>query len=486
MSSPKHFVIDSSILQLSPYAIFAFDDNFVYICQEVIEEMRDLSKTGSNEVRGNARQLGIILDDLFNAISDGTAKRTEEGMYQIDMEGGQKIIFVPNEYFKDAIVHEGPQVIRLMQSLPFTSDSRRELILVSRDTYLRAKVKGMGFKAEEFRSDSLPVGSSGYDGRCVMYLSNGEFAEFARTGCLHLEKAGKGHYFTKVSGTVMADGYSLSVNEYVMLVDSSNPNDGTLLGRFDGQNIVSLYGYGAKCSKPVYGVMPRNVGQRFALDALLTPAEEAPLVILKGPAGTAKTFLSMAAALAQTVDQWEGENRYRKILLTRPNTKMDDDIGYLKGDEVQKVMPALRGLTDNVDNLMPGHDKGVGKSKAEISALDSLMSQGVIDAQAMAYMRGRSITRQFIIVDEAQNATVTQILSLITRVGEGSKIVILGDPDQIDHPFLDRRNNGLVYASERMMGSPLCWQVTFDESECTRSALAGEAITRLTQKGVIL
>lgn len=485
MSSPKHFVIDSSILQLSPYAIFAFDDNFVYLCQDVIEEMRDLSKTGSNEVRGNARQLGIILDDLLNAISDGTAKKTDVGMYQINMEGGQKIIFVPNEYFSGIPYNDGPQVIRLMRALPESNTSVCEPILVSRDPYLRAKVKGMGLKAEEFRSDSLPVGSSGYDGRCVMYLSSGEFTEFARTGYLHVEKEGKGHYFTKVSGISMADGYSLSTNEYVMLVDSSNPQN-TLLGRYDGNAIVSLYGYGAKCSKPVYGVTPRNVGQRFALDALLTPAEEAPLVILKGPAGTAKTFLSMASALAQTVDQWEGENRYRKILLTRPNTKMDDDIGYLKGDEVQKVMPALRGLTDNVDNLMPGHDKGVGKSKAEISALDSLMSQGVIDAQAMAYMRGRSITRQFIIVDEAQNATVTQILSLITRVGEGSKIVILGDPDQIDHPFLDRRNNGLVYASERMMGSPLCWQVTFDETECTRSALAGEAIARLTQKGVIL
>lgn len=477
----KNFVIDSTILQLSPYAIYAFDDNNVYLCQSVIEEMKELGKSGTSETRGNARQLGYILDDLFANISEGRSVDGPANRKIIHMDNGGNVFYVPSDVSCGTAAAPRAQIMLLMAKM---KDQSEDPILVSRDAYLRAMVKAAGLKAEEFRSDSLPAGSVGYDGRCIMYVSSEEFAVFARIEKLSIDPKKK-YYITKSNGTALPDNYKLSINEYVTLVDSSNPQGGTLLGRFDGQRIVGLYGYEAHCIKPVYGVTPRNVGQRFALDALLTPAEKAPLVILKGPAGTAKTFLSMASALAQTVDRWEGENRYRKILLTRPNTKMDDDIGYLKGDEVQKVMPALRGLTDNADNLMPHQEKGMGKSKVEISALDSLMSQGIIDAQAMAYMRGRSITRQFIIVDEAQNATITQILSLITRVGEGSKIVILGDPDQIDHPFLDRRNNGLIYASERMMGSPLCWQVTFDESECTRSALASDAIARLTPKGVV-
>lgn len=477
----KNFVIDSTILQLSPYAIYAFDDNNVYLCQSVIEEMKELGKSGTSETRGNARQLGYILDDLFSNISEGRSIDDPANRKIIHMDNGGNVFYVPSDVSCGITATPSAQIMLLMAKM---KDQSEDPILVSRDAYLRAMAKAAGLKAEEFRSDSLPAGSTGYDGRCVMYVSSEEIEVFSTTGKLSINEKTK-HYITKNTGATTPESYKLSVNEYVMLVDSSHPQVGTVLGRYDGQHIVRLYGYGANERKPVYGVSPRNVGQRFALDALLTPAEEAPLVILKGPAGTAKTFLSMAAALAQTVDRWEGGNRYRKILLTRPNTKMDDDIGYLKGDEVQKVMPALRGLTDNVDNLMPHQDKGTGKSKVEISALDSLMSQGIIDAQAMAYMRGRSITRQFIIVDEAQNATITQILSLITRVGEGSKIVILGDPDQIDHPYLDRKNNGLVYASERMMGSPLCWQVTFDESECTRSALASDAIARLTPKGVV-
>lgn len=473
----KNFVIDSTILQLSPYAIFAFDDNNVYLCQRVIEEMKELSKTGDSETRGNARQLGIILDDLFSTIAEGNAEEDNIG-HKIPLENGGTLVYVPCH---DLHMSSTDQIISLMFRL---KGANKEGILVSRDPYLRTTIKSELFRAEDFKSDSLPMGSAGYDGRCVVYVPGKQFMEFAEKKVLDVEPGKSRYYYTKSTGNSLPADYKLSINEYVIVVNGDDPQSGPLLGRFDGKKIVSLYGYAPTCRTPVYGVLPRNVGQRFALDALLTPAEKAPLVILKGPAGTAKTFLSMAAALAQTVDNWEGGSRYRKILLTRPNTKMDDDIGYLKGDEVQKVMPALRGLTDNVDNLMPHAEKGTGKFPGEgVSALDSLMTQGVIDAQAMAYMRGRSICNQFIIVDEAQNATVTQILSMITRVGDGSKIVILGDPDQIDHPFLDKKNNGLVYASERMMGSPLCWQVTFDESECTRSALASEAIARLTPKG---
>ena len=251
-----------------------------------------------------------------------------------------------------------------------------------------------------------------------------------------------------------------------------------MLGRFDGEEIVPLRFY--QRDHPVFGVSARNVGQQFALDALMNP--DAPLVILQGPAGTAKTFLSMAAALEQTYSK----NVYRKILITRPNAKMDADVGYLKGDERQKVLPTLRGLLDNMENLMQQDPRDRKKDGINCeSPADTLLANGIVDAQAMAYMRGRSICRQFMIVDEMQNSTVNQVLSIITRVGEESKIVLLGDPNQIDNPYLDRISNGLVYAAERMRGSPLCWQITFNERESTRSPLAREAIERLTPKGSV-
>jgi PhoH-like ATPase len=164
---------------------------------------------------------------------------------------------------------------------------------------------------------------------------------------------------------------------------------------------------------------------------------------------------------------------------------MDDDIGYLKGSETEKIMPVLRGLLDNVENLLPNSPSHMTKDGVTVTPLDGLMAQGIFSAQALAYMRGRSVVKQFMLIDEVQNASPSQVLSIVSRAGDGSKVVLMGDVDQIDHPYLDKRNNGLTYVAERMRGSALCRQVAFYDSECTRSPLASEAITRLTPKGVL-
>ncbi len=445
----KKFLVDSTVYLAAPHALLSFDDNEVLIPRCVLDDIGTaLKKTG--EVRANAAEFIRLLDHVLSEAGENTHVTLKNN-------GGISLVSA----------HLDPCSI-------YDYATEHQAVIVSRDPLVRIKAKMMGLKAEPFKEERLeeaPV----YTGRCMFYVSPEEMDSFAKEGRLKLSAKKKYAAVVTLNGRTFgaSDEYQLTQNEYVLLVNYNNPDGAPLLGRYDGKEIVSLC---VNKKSRIYGVNARNVGQLFALDALMNP--DIPLVILKGPAGTAKTFLSMAAALEQTVNV----NRYRKILLTRPNTKMDNDVGYLKGDEKEKVMPTLRGLIDNLDNLMQSEREMKDGIKLE-SSVDSLMSAGVIEAQAMAYMRGRSVTRQFMVVDEMQNSTTTQAISIVTRVGDDSKIVLLGDPNQIDAPFLDTRNNGLVFAADRMKGSPLCAQITFNESECIRSPLAKEAISRLTQKG---
>ena len=444
----KRFILDSSVLLYAPTAIYAFDDNEVFLPASVIKELGERTKT-SGELRANAMEAVKLLDSICDV--PGEAVHLKNGGI-LEIAG------------------------RLDDSI-YDVAAERNAVIVSRDPAVRLTARSMSLGAEPFKAERLSVDKKPYEGRCNLFVSGKEIAAFAQNKILKLDPT-KEYYATDTDNVVISEDYHLSPNEYVTLINSERPDAGTMLGRFNGEEVEPLRFYHR--DHPVFGVSARNAGQMFALDALMNPS--APLVILQGPAGTAKTFLSMAAALEQTYSQ----NVYRKILITRPNAKMDADVGFLKGDERQKVLPTLRGLLDNMENLMQQDPKDRKKDGINCeSPADTLLANGVIDAQAMAYMRGRSICRQFMIVDEMQNSTINQVLSIITRVGDESKIVLLGDPNQIDNPYLDRASNGLVYAAERMRESSLCWQITFNERESTRSPLAREAIERLTPKGSV-
>ena len=435
----KRFVVDSSVFLYSPYAMFAFEENQVIIPMCVVREMAEKAK-GTGEARANAVEFNKLLERLYQVPGEPVL---------LDNDGSLEIV---DDFHKDI----------------YAVAEMKEAIIVSRDASVRLEARIRGLRAEPFKAEQLTSGTRPYEGRCNLYVSAAEMAQFATSKELILDRD-KTYYATNTEGEVLSEDHHLTVNEYVTLINSSQPNAGTLLGRYDGKKIVPLYFY--LQNAPVYGVTARNAAQMFALDALMDP--NAPLVILQGPAGT-------AAGLHQTLET----KLYRRILLTRPNAKMDADVGFLKGDEKDKVLPTLRGLLDNVENLMPSSEHG--KDGAAVgSVLDDLMASGIIEPQAMAYMRGRSICGQYMVVDEMQNSTVTQALSIITRIGENSKIVLLGDPNQIDNPYLDRASNGLVYAAERMKGSPFCWQLTFTEEESTRSPLARDAIQRMTPKGLL-
>lgn len=237
----------------------------------------------------------------------------------------------------------------------------------------------------------------------------------------------------------------------------------------------------------------------MAMHALLDSLESSALTILMGDAGTAKTFLSLACGLEQTVGE---DPKYRSMLVVRPNVKFDETVGFLKGSEAQKINPLIRPIMDNLDQLTAvnsedyGTKQGKGGKKSKFATEEAedkivapnsyaqyLFDSGKIEAQAMEYMRGRSIRDRYMIIDEAQNMTPLQAFGIISRAGVGTKIILTGDPNQVDNPLLDSKTNGLTYAANAMKGSKVCTQITFEESEYERSELAKEAIKRMKIKG---
>ncbi len=233
---------------------------------------------------------------------------------------------------------------------------------------------------------------------------------------------------------------------------------------------------GLKKAEGEWGFNARQVIR--TLEALMKPATEAPLVIVKGQAGTAKTFYSLAVGLEKLLNHPTGE--YRRILICRPNAQFDSDIGFLPGDEQEKISPLMRPIMDNLEQLMDEDEESRYDDELELeSRLMEIFDRNLIQMEALNFIRGRSLEKIYLIIDEAQNMTPNQVKGIITRAGKGTKIILLGDPKQIDKPFLDERTNGLSYAAEKMKGSPLCCQVTMLPEECERSQLALEAIRRL-------
>ena len=207
-------------------------------------------------------------------------------------------------------------------------------------------------------------------------------------------------------------------------------------------------------------------------------ADKVPLVIVKGMAGTSKTFYSLAVGLEKMLNSSQVD--YRRILVTRPNAQFDADIGFLPGSEQEKISPLMRPIIDNLEQLLDSNEEERYKNEKELKGkIEEIFDRGIIATEAMNFIRGRSFVNTYLIIDEAQNMTPKQITGIITRAGKGTKVILLGDPNQIDTAFLDERTNGLSYAAERMKGSKLCYQITLLPSECERSELASESIKRM-------
>ena len=233
-----------------------------------------------------------------------------------------------------------------------------------------------------------------------------------------------------------------------------------------------------------FGVTARNATQKFMQEALMTSVKDCPLVVIKGPAGTAKTFYTLAVALERLYENHNNDNeKFRKILICRPNQLMDEEIGFLPGTEQEKINPLMRGIYDNLEVLIDS-DKDSRCSDEELlqDKVQEIFDRGIVQMQSVGYLRGRSIENQIIYIDEAQNLTSKQAKAIVTRVGEGTKLILSGDILQIDSQYLTARNNGISYIVESMKGSPLMAVIETNESDVVRSPLAKEAVKYLDKK----
>jgi PhoH-like ATPase len=430
----KTYVLDTNVLLHDPEALLSFDDNEVVIPLVVIEEI-DSQKKRQDEVGRSARRVAHQLDDLR-----GTGKLSEG----VPLSNGgtlRVVIQVKGELLPAELDVAKPdnQVLAVTAQLHAGGLGSR-VVLVSKDINVRVKAEALDLAAQDYERDKVVRSSSElYSGLAVVDVDPAAMDAYQH------------------EGRADARGLDLLPNQFVHFQVPDN-HSLSALGRFDVAEhaIVPL----APPNKDTWGIQAKNLGQRFALDALMS--ESISLVTLTGRAGTGKTLLALAAGLHQVVD----EHVFRRLLVTRPVIPMGKDVGYLPGDKEEKLRPWMQPIYDNLEFLM----STMYKDQMVADMVTRLQDKGLFEVEALTYIRGRSIPQQLIIVDEAQNLTPHEVKTIISRAGEGTKMVLTGDPYQIDHPYLDFSSNGLCYAVEKFKESPLAAHVTLTKGQ--RSELA--------------
>lgn len=455
----KNYVLDTNVLLQSPYALYAFGDNNVILPEVVLEELDRFKKEGT-ENGANARQAARVLDGLRETgdltqgvvLPGGGMLRIELNFHEVSLPEGWRTDQADN------------RILRVCKGL---SERGETAILVTKDIFVRIKGSLIGIAVQDFQNEQVAIRDFQYRGRSEVFTTPKKLDELFKKGSLNPK-----HLF-RLNEAGEKQPAVLSVNEFLTVLDTENVKH-SALGRFDGEKLVPL-----RClDERPFGVKPRNAGQRFLQEALMMSAEEVPLVIIKGPAGTAKTFYSLAVGLHNLLNA--KDKNYRKILVCRPNVKFDEDIGYLPGSEAEKLAPYMRAVVDNLEVLVDSDEAERYKNENELKdKVEELFARNIVTTEAIAYIRGRSIQKSWVIIDEAQNLTPKQVKGIVTRAGRGTKLILIGDPDQIDHPYLDVRTNGLCFAAECMKGSRYCCQITMNDDECERSPLAFDSAVRM-------
>jgi len=430
----KIYVLDTSVYLTDADSIAAFGINDVVIPLKVLEEI-DKHKKRQDSVGTNARKIIRKLDSLREKGSLFKGIRIDKGKGLVSVRRFESID-LPNDF--DPTIPDNEIIgVALTEK---RKNSKRKVIVVSRDINMRVKCDAIGLLTEDYVVNQVVQDTTHlFTGFTTHLVDEQTIDQFYGGEEIFLEK----------------EDINLQPNEYLMLVSSSNEKK-TALARFYSYQ-RPLKRINGEFKKGVWGVRPRNKEQSFAFDLLLDP--DVPVVTLVGKAGSGKTLLAIAAGLTQVVEKTR-ESRYRKLVVSRPIQPMGKDIGYLPGTMEEKMAPWLAPIQDNLQYLM-GNDK---------ETLSMYTMQGTIEIEALTYIRGRSIANAFIIIDEAQNLTAHELKTIITRVGEGTKIILTGDIDQIDNVYVDETSNGLAYAVEKFKTHDLSGHVTLIKGERSKVA----------------
>lgn len=430
----RKIVLDTNVILFDALAIKKFIDADVHIPISVIEEVdrfkRDLGENGRN-----ARQFSRFIDHL----------RAQGPLSQgVQIDSSSSTVFVNTDFDVDGMPRELDSekadnrilatALGLKKQYP-----KAEVELVTKDINLRIKADVFGVIARDYEPEKVDIEEM-YRGHLEIDVEPDLINNFYKDRIIAYSQGGP-------LGNLVA-------NQYVILRDVSNPNHSAIGRMCEKQGgIVPLLAP----TESMWGILPRNVEQTFAMDCLLN--DEILFVSLVGKAGTGKTLLALAAGLYKTLD----EGRFQRLLVSRPIFPMGRDLGYLPGDVEQKLNPWMQPIFDNVEFLMGADKKAAGRAQ-------ELMNQGMLNIEPLTYIRGRSIPNQYLIVDEAQNLTPHEIKTIVTRAGQGTKVVLTGDAYQIDNPYVDSATSGLTYSVERFKGQRISAHVTLSKGE--RSELA--------------
>lgn len=426
----KTYILDTSVYLTDANAIHSFKNNDIIIPLKVLEEI-DKHKTRQDGVGAQARYIIRILDQLREKGSLQKGIRIAKGKGLISTR-----TFNP-DYLPEGFEDNHPDNQIICVALTFKRENpKKKVVVVSRDINMRVKCDAIGIDSEDYQAGQIVKNKTDLYTGFVQHLVDDQIID---------------QFYEGKDVFVEEDQIKLYPNEYVMLVSNANEKK-TALSRFKDY------------SKPLFRVFdgkgwdwvitPRNKEQSFALDLLLD--EDVPIVTLIGKAGSGKTLAAISAGLQQVL---EGRT-YKRLIVSRPVQPMGRDIGYLPGTMEEKMRPWLAPIRDNMQFLM-GNDKIM---------MEEYMSNGTVEIEALTYIRGRSISNAYIIVDEAQNLSRHELKTIITRVGEDTKIVLTGDIEQIDNVYIDETSNGLTYAVEKFKDAQIAGHITLQRGERSKVA----------------
>ncbi len=434
----KIFVLDTNVIIHNPNSIFAFKDSTVVIPITVLEEI-DKFKNGLDEKSRNAREFGRIMDRLREKSGSDFRKG-------VPIKSGGKLFVglssLISQKLHDLLLEKKNDNLIISTALHFKEKNPdKRVILVSKDVNVRIKADALGLEAQNFKNDQVKFDEI-YTGVREIDLSEKEHKDYS-----------KNNYFEPPKKA------NVKPNEFAVFKTEGRKS----LARYSAENKLFYPLNFYKGSESIFGIVPRNTEQRMAMDLLLDP--EIKLVTLLGTAGTGKTFLALAAGMEQVVQK----GFYKKMVVSRPIFPMGKDIGYLPGSKKDKFNPWMQPIYDNMEKIIEDTEESNKKQKR----IDDYIDFGLLELEPLTYIRGRSLTNQYLVVDEAQNLTAHEIKTIITRAGEKTKIVFTGDPYQIDVPYLDSESNGLSVAVEKLKEESAVGHVTLVKGE--RSELANIA-----------